>query len=216
MKNSVTNRDMDYSFIFDIGRVLVDFDFDRAIKRLEKFSSHGRKGLGEKIFSSNIDGRNLFCDYEIGDISSLEFYKGIKERTNLDMDYEDFAEIWSDIFTENVGISQFLESIKNHPKIIVSNICPLHWERLSEYSNINRFFKESEIIKSYEVRLRKPDLKIYEMAKKILPADMEIIYLDDSVEYVNAASGLGIRGIKYDCRDDDIDEIAKELIVLKR
>jgi len=209
------NTNMNYSFIFDIGGVLVDFDLSIAIRRLEKFSPFGGEEIRGKIFDQNIDGRNLFVDYETGIVGSSEFFEQVKQRTCLDMDYEDFARDWSDIFTENTKISHFLESIKDDPKVIVSNISPLHWESLSKYYNIDNFFTESEIIKSYEVGLRKPDFRIFEMAKKILPADTEIIYFDDSEENVNAAPELGIRGIKYDCRDSDIDKIVNELIYLK-
>ncbi|MFA7169345.1 MAG: HAD family hydrolase [Candidatus Paceibacterota bacterium] len=207
---------MNYSFIFDIGGVLVDFDLGIAIRRLEKFSPFGGEEIRGKIFDQNVDGRNLFIDYETGVVGSSEFFEQVRKRTRLDMDYEDFARDWSDIFTENMKISHFLELIKDDSKVIVSNISPLHWEGVSKYHNINNFFTEDEIIKSYEVGFRKPDLRMYEMAKKILPADTEIIYFDDSEKNVDVASELGIRGIKYDCRDSDIDKIAKKLIYLKK
>jgi len=201
---------MEYSYIFDIGRVLVDFDFDRALERLVRFAPHEKDELGQRIFAMDADGGSLSEEYEKGRISSEEYFREIKKRADLDLDYERFAEIWADIFTENENVTGFLESIKDQPKIILSNTCSMHWDRLGGCGNIKNFFGADEIIKSYEVGLKKPDIRIFELAKKILPAGREIIYFDDMEENVKAAKEVGIRGIKYDCRYDDIDRLVEE------
>lgn len=199
---------MEYSYIFDIGRVLVDFDFDRALDRLVRYSPHEKEELGRRIFVA--DGGSLSRDYETGRIGSEDYFLEIKKRADLDLDYERFADIWADIFTENENVVGFLESIKDHPKLILSNTCALHWNKLGGCGNISRYFKEDEMIKSYEVGLRKPDVRIFELAKGMLPSGREIIYFDDTEEHLETAQGIGIKGIKYDCRYDDIDRLAEE------
>lgn len=201
--------DKNYAFIFDIGRVLLDFEFDRAMSKLEKFSPYGAEYIKEKIFTQE-EGKRLIADYESGKIDSFQFYNEIKRLTEADLDFEVFAEIWSDIFTENENIVGFLRKVERYPKAIISNTCPLHWERRLADSSIGLFFEKGNIIKSYEAGVRKPDVLIYDLAKKILPADSEIIYFDDVEEYVEMASALGIRGVKYDCRIDDINQVLEE------
>lgn len=200
---------MKNSFIFDVGRVLANFDFDRAIARLEHYSPYDREEIEERIFR-RVDGKDIMDDYELGKISSLEYYQDIKERIKLNLDYKNFVMIWSDIFTENEKISYFLQSISGHPKVIVSNIDPMHWEMVSKYLNIRRFFQRNQCILSYEVGLLKPDIRIFKMARDLLPADNEIIYFDDSEDYVKIASKIGIKGIKYNCRVDNLEKILKE------
>jgi len=198
------------SFIFDIGRVLVDFDLDIALKRLTNYSAYDYVRIERNIFKL-VDGVDIMDEYELGKIDSLSFYKEIKKRAALDMDYDTFVKVWSDIFTENIRISKMLESICDYPKVIVSNINPMHWEAVSKFSNINKYFAENRCIKSYEVGLRKPDAKIYEIARDILPDDVEILYFDDSIEYIKEASKMNIKGVKYDCRVDDIKKILKAI-----
>jgi FMN phosphatase YigB (HAD superfamily) len=201
--------DKEYAFIFDIGRVLLDFDFERAVQRLDSYSAYDLSRMRGRMFGSE-EGARLMDDYELGKLDSSRFHEEAKRIMGLEIGYEDFARIWSDIFTENDNIKSLLGRVGGYPKVIVSNTCAMHWERQLASSHISRHFKEAEIIKSYEVGLRKPDMRIYELAKEKLPCDREILYFDDVPEYARMASAVGIRGIKYDCRTDDIEEVLSE------
>jgi FMN phosphatase YigB (HAD superfamily) len=202
-------NDKNYAFVFDIGRVLLDFDFDRAIFKLEDFTDKSFVEIKNTIFVSG-EGKKIIVDYESGRIDSSTFYQAIKDLVDLEIDFEDFSEIWSDIFTENRDVFKFLTKISDYPKAIVSNTCPLHWERELADSSIKLFFDECNIITSYRAGYRKPNPCIYDLAKNKLPANSEIIYFDDIEEYIEASSALGFRGIKYDCRVDDIEKVLKE------
>ncbi len=196
------------SYIFDIGRVLADFEFDEATKKLEEASAWESEMLREKLFGG--EGSRLQNEYELGNVATPDFYREMKELLALDMDYDKFREVWSDIFTENVRMESFLDAIKERPKIILSNTCEMHWGRVSSYGVIKRHFAPDAVVKSFEVRLRKPDSAIFELAKRLLPMESEIVYFDDLEANVEAARALGIRGIRYDCRFDDIDMVLKQ------
>lgn len=202
-------NDKDYAFVFDIGRVLLDFDFDRAILKLEKFTNKSFIEIENAIFLSD-EGKGLINDYESGRIDSFTFFEEIKSLIGLDIDFENFSEIWSDIFIENKNIFNFLAKLPDYPKAIVSNTCPLHWERELADSSIKLFFRDENVVTSYMAGYRKPDPHIYDIVKNKLPANSEIIYFDDIEEYIEASSKLGFRGIKYDCRVDDIEKVLRE------
>lgn len=198
-----------YAFIFDIGRVLLDFDSARAARRLAAVSPLSPEEMMARMWGSS-EGCRLADEYELGHISSAEFFRGVRPLLELRIDYEEFADIWADIFTENEDIKKLLVRLAPYPKAICSNTCALHWERGLADTYLRDHFRAEDIIKSYEVGLRKPDARIYELTKAQLPADASILYFDDIEAYTQAASKLGIRGIKYDCRTDDLDEVLEK------
>lgn len=197
-----------YAFIFDIGRVLLDFDYGKAHCKLEKFSPFNAKEI-ERIFTEG-KGKKMFDDYECGLIDTDKFYEGVGKLIDINLNLDEFGDIFSNIFTENKNIVNFLEKAQKYPMAIITNTSEMHWRKVLADSFIKSFFKQDNIIKSYEVGVKKPNLKLYELAKNKLPKESEIIYFDDIEDYVKTATTLGIRGIKYDCRTDDIDQILKE------
>ncbi|MFH1857388.1 MAG: HAD-IA family hydrolase, partial [Candidatus Omnitrophota bacterium] len=89
---------------------------------------------------------------------------------------------------------------------ILSNTNVLHFEYVSKKFPIVR-----EIgchILSYEVRVRKPDPKIYQIAMerfRVLP--QQTLYIDDREDFVIASRQLGLYGVHFCGEDKLISEI---------
>jgi glucose-1-phosphatase len=186
-----------YDAIFcDLGNVLVNFDHRIAVKKILRFTSKNEHDIYQLFFDSG-----LTKDYEEGRVSSVDFFKRVKDSLELDMDPGALLPIWNDIFFEtplNIKIQNFLKSVKDKYKLVmISNINETHWGFLKKKMPI--FAEFDKLILSYEVGFRKPSPEIYNAALKSVGAKSPgVFYIDDRADLIKAALGLGIKGITFD------------------
>jgi FMN phosphatase YigB (HAD superfamily) len=189
--------------IFDLGRVIVPFDFTRGYSRMAE-----RCGLTPEEVRTRIRAMNIVTPYETGLIESREFVRSILERIGADMPYEEFGEIWSSVFLPETSIPDSLVGglKKNHRLVLLSNTNEIHFEMIRAKYPILRHF--DEFVLSYEVKAMKPDPKIYHAAieKAGCPAG-ECFFTDDVPEYVAGARAVGIDAVLF----ESADQIEKEL-----
>src|SRR6476620_2722946 len=80
--------------VFDLGKVLVDFDYTIAAK---KIASKG-KILAEKIYES-IALSTLLLKYETGLVTREDFFGAVCDATGYSGNIEEFGGYFADIFT---------------------------------------------------------------------------------------------------------------------
>ncbi len=185
------------TIIFDLGRVLVDFNHLTAADKISKLC----KNSPQEIFDLFFDSR-LTADFESGKIKPLEFFSGVKNILKIDIGYEEFKQIWNDIFfrternIETYELARYLRS--NYRLAMLSNINVLHFEYLKTRFPIFEAFHD--LMLSYELGLRKPDPRIYKKAIEIVAASYphEIFYTDDRPELIESASLLGIKSFVFE------------------
>ena len=151
-------------FAFDLGRVIFGFDYTLALERIKD------KGAStEKILAALMEG-NFGIDYEKGLLSSHEFYCDFTERFASKVTFDEFKNIWSDIFwpiPETIELIKHLK--KNYPIYLISNINELHHQHLhSKYPQVFDLF--NGLILSYKVKSVKPEAAIYESLRKSVTA----------------------------------------------
>jgi hypothetical protein len=81
------------TIIFDLGRVLIDFDHRIAAKRIARFTDKDEDEILSLFFDSEIT-----MSFEEGRLSPTQFFLKVKEILNLKLDYEDYIPIWQEIF----------------------------------------------------------------------------------------------------------------------
>ncbi len=81
--------------VFDLGKVLLDFDYAIAAKAL---SEHSRAPIG--VIRASLDQSPLLFDMEAGRISALTFYERVAEAIGYAGSQHDFNLAFADIFTE--------------------------------------------------------------------------------------------------------------------
>lgn len=194
--------------IFDLGRVLIDFDHMRAAARIAEFAQIGKEEIFRFFFDSE-----LTCLFEEGKIPPQDFFFKIKEMLGLKCDYEIFVPIWNDIFfftDNNLSVFNLARLLKDNYKVsVLTNINILHWEYLKK--TFPRITTLPNIITSFELRLRKPDPAIYHKALEILEASPEnTFYTDDRPELVRSASQLGIKSFVF----SGIAQLKKDLLAV--
>lgn len=140
---------------------------------------------------------------DLGEISSLEVLKRLGYEGNLakiEKDYLDTLEI-------DEGFFDFASKVKRTDKLGLISDDSIEWSKyLRDKFQINEFF--NAIVISGDVKIKKPDHRIYKQALKLLECDStRCIYIDDRVENVEAAKSLGMKGILFNTRNVEYEGI---------
>lgn len=186
-------------FVFDLGNVILPFEHHQIAVKLHESSLIKDRFTPDDIFRYLFDHQKGFVNaYEEGLISSRDFFKKLKEKYKLDLEPEDFKEIWNDIFEEDAGVSEIILYLKErgYPIFLLSNTNELHFSYVMErYPIIHHF---DEWILSFEVGAKKPQEKIYDVIFERRSLERhEVLYIDDIPDYIRAAAGYGIPGIVF-------------------
>ncbi len=181
--------------LFDLGNVLIDFDFTISAKRIGNFCNKGPKEIFDLFFDSEI----TFL-FEAGKISPVDFFARVKEMLGLNLSYEAFVPIWNEIFflsAKNRSVYSLINKLsQNYKTAMVSNIDILHYEYLKKNFPVFNVFHN--IFLSYELGLVKPDPAIYQQALQSLGVEpTAVFYTDDRPELVESARGLGIKAFVF-------------------
>jgi glucose-1-phosphatase len=182
------------ALLFDLGKVLIDFNFATGVQALHASCSISRDRLEEVLWDET-----WICSYERGEISTTQFYEYLCKTANLSMPLPHFQEIWSSVFLPGLMVSEELITAlkRNYPLILVSNTNEAHFEYVrSNYRVVDYFDRH---VLSYEVGSLKPDRKIFEyaIAAANRPAEA-LFFIDDREENVIAARQLGINAHQFE------------------
>ncbi|MDP3149497.1 MAG: HAD family phosphatase [Ignavibacteria bacterium] len=194
--------------VFDLGNVLIPFDYSIAVNRLNVIE----KNLGEVFYSFYKANYEVHRSFEHGDLSKEKFISLMLNALHNKIDEETFCKIYSEVFTVNQSVASLLQKLKkNYKLVLLSNTNAIHkkygWE---QYGFIKYFDK---LILSHEVNAVKPEEKIYKAVEtftRLLPE--EHIFIDDVLEYVNGAKNLGWDGILFVGYANLIEELQKRNI----
>ncbi len=187
-----TNHDSGVrALVFDLGNVLVEIDFSRVLSVWA-----GYAGLEIRELSPRFSLQNKYHErFERGEISSLAFFKGMRESLRIDITDEQFLEGWNSVFVGEVeGIYDVvtLASIQ-YPLYVFSNTNAPHqiiWRGLCP-KLLSKFQK---IFVSCELGWRKPEKEaFYTVVKAIGKPIHQILFFDDTPENVTVASRLGMQ-----------------------
>jgi putative hydrolase of the HAD superfamily len=191
------------AIIFDLGRVIVPFDFQRAYAMIEN-----RYGVPKAQISAALSQTDLVRRFESGEIEPRDFVRQISAHLKLDVTYEAFCEIWSSIFSPETLIpEEMLRGIaRNYRLVLLSNTNAIHFEMIREkYPHIQHFHA---LVLSYKAGALKPLPLIYEKAVEAancLP--QECFFTDDIQAYVEAACALGIDAVQF----QSVAQVEREL-----
>ena len=89
------------AFIFDLGKVLVDFDYSIAARKIANRSVKAPEDLHAFLGSSH-----LLIQYECGQLSREAFYEAIRDEIGFRGDLKEFSGYFADIFSEMPGTIQ--------------------------------------------------------------------------------------------------------------
>jgi len=183
------------AIIFDLGGVILNIDYQLPVKAFKKLGIENFNELFSQVTQSN-----LFNDYETGNITSEDFIKEIKKQLPEDTSEEAIINAWNSILLDlpEERLFSLEKAAENHRIFLLSNTNALHIDSFNQYllnnlqlPSLEPFFETLYL--SYEVGLRKPDLRIFEYVLQDAGlAPERTLFIDDSIQHIQAASELGI------------------------
>jgi len=183
------------ALLFDLGRVLVYFDFSRAYRSLT-----GLCPFSEAEIARRLHGEGLTWDLETGRMEPRDFHALVAKKLKLEIGYERFCEIWTSIFTDALLPESLLEDLaKRYRLILLSNTNAIHFEMIQrKYPHIRHFH---ELTLSYKVGALKPQEEIYRAAIEYAGcAPEECFYTDDIPEFVEGGKRVGLDAVQFESR----------------
>ena len=180
--------------VFDLGKVLVDFDYSIAARKVAARSTKSLLNLISLLSSSS-----LIIQYECGLVTRREFFEQVRDAIGFRGDLAEFSGYFADIFTELPPMIALHAELRRRgvPTYIFSNTNDLAIEHVER--NFPFFKNFDGYVYSCDVGAMKPDAKIYAAMEKLCGrSGADIIYLDDRIENVEAGLVRGWRAILHE------------------
>ncbi len=179
--------------VFDLGKVLLDFDIGLVSKRLSRHCRSTPDQIHRMIFRSSLEPR-----LDRGAIDPHDFFDIIKERLALRMTFEDFLPAWCDIFTEVPGMRGLAgRAGSRYPVAILSNTNRLHFDFILDRFPFIRDFDHYFL--SFKLKESKPAPGIYRaVIEGTGAAPHELLYFDDIPEYIAGARHAGMKAVRFE------------------
>lgn len=186
--------------VFDLGKVLVDFDYGIAARNLAALSKVPAPQMQEIIEKSR-----LLVEFETGLTNRDQFFRNVCEATGYCGDQAKFNVLFADIFTVIEPMVEFHAALrkKRIPTYIFSNtndlaVTHIH-SRFPFFSNFNDY------VFSFEHGAMKPQRKIYEVVERTTGmSGLEICYIDDRLENVETGKTMGWQTIWHKSPEETI------------
>jgi FMN phosphatase YigB (HAD superfamily) len=193
------------AILFDLGRVLVHFDFQIGYRGLETACGVSAADIPRRLSPGGLVER-----FESGQVSPEAFFEEFQRTLGIQLPFEQFCEIWSSIFTHAILPESMLAGLrKRYRMVLLSNTNALHFVMIRQwYEHLLRHF--DALILSHEVGAMKPDDKIFDAAVNAAGCrPEECFYTDDIERYVAAARTRGIDAVVFQSRAQLEEELHK-------
>jgi glucose-1-phosphatase len=193
------------ALLFDIGRVVLDIDFDKAVAC---WAAHADRTPSD-IAARFVRGET-YRNHEVGKISDADYFDSLRTLLGVRLTDEQFLEGWNAIFAgEMPDIARLLpRAAEKMPLYAFSNTNPAHVEYFSKaYAGLLGNFRELYL--SSTIGLRKPDAAAYDhVVKSIGVPASRIVFFDDLAENIEAARAYGLKAVHVRSSDDIADALA--------
>src|SRR4051812_45465531 len=190
------------ALLFDLGRVVLDIDFSRALNCWA-----GHAGCEPAHLIGRFTQDEAYKRHERGEISDAEFFAALRRSLSIEATDAQFLEGWNAIFTgEMPEIAALLgRAARRLPLYAFSNTNRAHEAHFSlAFADLLGHFRQMFL--SSSIGLRKPEPAAFaHVVKEIgVPAE-RIVFFDDLSENVEAARAAGLAAVHVTCPRDLAD-----------
>lgn len=179
--------------VFDLGKVLVDFDYSLVVRRLAARSRMGMSDLQIYIL-----GEPVLLTYERGAMNSPQFFEMVRRDTQFEGTYEEFTQYFADIFTEIPPMIALHAELRKRrvPLFIFSNTNDIAIQHIRR--NFPFFAEFDGHVLSYEHGSMKPEPALYEVVERMTGRKGgEILYVDDRPENIDTGAARGWHAVLH-------------------
>lgn len=187
------------ALLFDLGRVVLDIDFDRALACWSAYA-----GVQPEDIAARFVRDEHYHQHERGLIEDAAYFQSLRHSLGIAITDDQFMEGWNAIFAgEMPGIAQLLARAAKHlPLYAFSNTNRPHVAYFQDaYADVLRHFRE--VFVSSSINLRKPDAEAYDhVVQAIGVPTSRIVFFDDLPENIDGARARGLIGVQVTSSDD--------------
>ncbi|MCX7708363.1 MAG: HAD family phosphatase [Clostridia bacterium] len=194
-----------YSFIFDIGGVLIRYNTQEVIDILSAKTKCAPDKI-ERLFQ-----HDLLYQVETGRMACNAFYENHILNAMPEISYEDWIQAFMEHYSVNPEGMELLQELKakGHKVYILSNLAEFH--KVAIERSLPEFFHHCEKnFYSYELGFHKPEKEIFEaVCSSIGEKPENCVFFDDMPANVEGANQAGMIGIRFS--NECIDEIRERV-----
>jgi len=180
------------ALLFDLGGVMIDIDFDRAIAQWASMSALSRDEIKRRFWFDE-----PYQLHERGKLPAAEYFAHLRASLLLRGETEQIVKGWNSIFVAEIEETRRVVEAarKTLPCYAFTNSNPTHqaaWT--SRFPSVVACF--DHVFVSSDIGLRKPDLEAFRHISETLavPAG-SIMFFDDLRENVDGASAAGLQAV---------------------
>jgi len=193
------------ALLFDLGRVVLDIDFGKALACWA-----GHAGRAPADLAARFVREESYRDHEVGKIDDAAYFQSLRDALGIGISDAQFLEGWNAIFAgEMPGIATLLKrAAARLPLYAFSNTNRPHVEHFSEaYADVLGHFRE--VFLSSTIGLRKPDAAAYDHVVRAIGVPAErIVFFDDVPANVEGARARGLVAVHVTSPDDVAETLA--------
>lgn len=178
--------------LFDLGNVIINVDFARAIKVWSDYAEVSPETLKSRFaFDASYER------HERGEITGAAYFASLRELLALELTDMQLEEGWNAIYHGEVpGIQELSRGAKKHfPLYAFSNTNPTHWNYVCQhYAEVLDLFEK--VFTSSELKKRKPHPEAFETVVKEIGVNAKnVLFFDDLLENVEGARAAGLQAV---------------------
>ncbi len=181
--------------VFDLGKVLLDFDYAIASKRISSRGCCDSRAVFEFLLRTPV-----LRDFEMGMLKRAEFHRAVCEGTGYCGDLAEFSEDFGDIFVPIEPMVAMHAELRQRgvPTYIFSNTNDL---AVAHIRATYPFFSHFDgYVYSCEHGAMKPAPELYEVVERVTGlSSADLLYLDDRPENTAAGAERGWQVITHEC-----------------
>jgi FMN phosphatase YigB (HAD superfamily) len=187
------------ALLFDLGGVLIDIDFNRAIAAWAPCSA-----LPADVLRQRFKHDLQYERHERGEISATQYFDHLATCLQLDASTDQIEAGWNAIFVgEITPTRQWVESLKDVlPCHAFSNTNASHmacWSRA--FPRVTAAF--DRIFASHQLGLRKPERAAFDCICALIGKDAgAVLFFDDLADNVEAARHAGLHAVQVRSPED--------------
>ena len=190
---------MTKALLFDMGGVVIEIDFDRALRQWAGMSSLSFEQLRQRFEMDEPYER-----HERGEIAAVEYFAHLRDSLALRGSDGEIALGWNSIYVgEIMDVAKMIRRASQKlPCFAFTNTNPTHQAAYSVlYPELLTVF--DRVFASSEMGLRKPERAAFEAISAEINIGLEeILFFDDSIANVEAAALVGLSSVHVRSSED--------------
>lgn len=196
--------------LFDLGNVIINVDFARAISVWSNYAK-----IAPEVLKARFIFDVSYERHERGEITGAAYFTSLRKLLETELTDAQLGEGWNAIYQGEVfGIQTLLKRAKqSFPLYAFSNTNPTHWAyACRHYSDVLGLFEK--VFTSSELKKRKPQRDAFEAVVNAMGVSAEnVLFFDDLLENVEGAKAAGLQAVHVQSFTDTKNAIESLLAI---